>query len=213
MSPRTPAQFQEIRDEKKSHIMDVAIEHFANEGFHKTTISHIAKHAGISKGLMYNYFASKEELLSEILDKSIGEISHYLDPDKDGFLSEEEFELFVRKFFIILKEKLSFWRLFFQLMMQKAVRDQILKSYLGSLNNIETVEIVKNNAVLAHSSKMINDYFIRKKEKMPADYDPVLDMKMFIYTMEGFARITSFLDEANDIYFNKAVDKIIEVYK
>ena len=43
--------------------MDVALQHFANKGFHATTIYHIAEHAGISKGLMYNYFNSKEELL------------------------------------------------------------------------------------------------------------------------------------------------------
>jgi AcrR family transcriptional regulator len=213
MSPRTPKQFREMRDEKKTHIMDVALEHFANEGFHKTTISHIAKHAGISKGLMYNYFESKEDLLTEILNKCMGEISHYLDPDKDGYLSEEEFELFVRKFFIILKEKLSFWRLFFQLMMQKVVRDQILKSYLRSPDGDITVEIVKSNTILALASNLINDYFIRKKDKRPADYDPVLDMKMFIYTLEGFARITAYLDEVDEVYFDKTVDRIIEVYK
>ncbi len=29
MSPRTPKQFQDIREEKKTLIMDVALEHFA----------------------------------------------------------------------------------------------------------------------------------------------------------------------------------------
>ena len=71
MSPRTPKQFEEIREEKKTLIMDVALEHFANEGYHNTTINHIAKHAGISKGLMYNYFESKEELLAEIINRSM----------------------------------------------------------------------------------------------------------------------------------------------
>ena len=60
MSPRTPQQFEEIREEKMTLIMDIALEHFANEGYHTTTINHIARHAGISKGLMYNYFESKE---------------------------------------------------------------------------------------------------------------------------------------------------------
>ena len=70
MSPRTPKQFMEIREEKKTLIMDVALEHFANEGYFTTTINHIARHAGISKGLMYNYFESKEELLTEIINRS-----------------------------------------------------------------------------------------------------------------------------------------------
>jgi len=213
MTPRTPKQFKEIREEKKTLIMDVALEHFAREGYHNSTITHIAKHAGISKGLMYNYFESKEELLMEIISRSIGEISNYLDPDKDGLLSEEEFELFIRKYFFLLREKLSFWQLYFQLLMQKDVRDQFMKSFPGPVNSVESVYINGNNTFLTLASKMIADYFIRKKERRPSDYDPILDMNMFIYTIEGFARITAFLDEVDSIYYEKTVNRIIELYK
>ncbi len=193
--------------------MDVALEHFAGQGYHNTTITHIAKHAGISKGLMYNYFESKEELLTEIISRAMGEISHYFDPDKDGSLSEEEFELFIRKYFILLREKLSFWRLFFQLMLQKDVREQFLKSFLGPVTSVKSVYINDNNTFLALVSKIISEYFIRKKARKPADYDPILDMNMFIYTIEGFARITAYLDEIDDNYYEKTVNRIIEVYK
>jgi AcrR family transcriptional regulator len=105
MSPRTPHQFQEIRDEKRALIMAVALEHFANEGYFKTTIIHIARHAGISKGLMYNYFTSKEELLIAIINKSIEDIAQYFDPNRDGYLSEDEFEMFIRKLFSLIRKK------------------------------------------------------------------------------------------------------------
>ena len=123
MSPRTSKQFEEIREEKRNLIMDTALEHFANQGYYATTINHIAKHAGISKGLMYNYFESKEALLEAILQKSVIEIYKYLDIDEDGSLSEAEFEFFVRKISVVLYEKKSFWRLFFQLLMQNEVRE------------------------------------------------------------------------------------------
>ncbi|MEI6048639.1 MAG: TetR/AcrR family transcriptional regulator [Bacteroidota bacterium] len=213
MTPRTKKQFREIREEKKTLIMDVALDHFANEGYHNCTISHIAKHAGISKGLMYNYFESKEVLLTEIINRSIGEISHYFDPDKDGSLSEEEFELFVRKYFMILREKLSFWRLYYQLLQQKEVRDQFLKSFPGAVNSVESVYVNGNNTFLALASRMISEYFVRKKDRRPADYDPILDMNLFIYTIEGFARITAFLDEVDANYYEKTVNRIIELYK
>jgi AcrR family transcriptional regulator len=213
MTPRTPKQFKEIREEKKTLIMDVALEHFALEGYHNCTISHIAKHAEISKGLMYNYFASKEELLAEIINRSIDEISHYFDPDKDGLLSEDEFELFIRKYFFLLRNKLSFWRLYFQLLLQKDVRDQFLKSFPGPVNSVESVFINNNNTFLGLASKMIMEYFIRKKERRPFDYDPILDMNMFIYTIEGFAHITAFLDEVDGNYYEKTVNRIIELYK
>jgi len=213
MSPRTPLQFEEIREGKRSLIMDVALEHFANEGYKSTTISHIARHAGISKGLMYNYFESKEKLLSEIIDRSVGEISLYFDPDKDGYLSEEEFELFIRKTFFLLREKRSFWRLFYQLLMQKDVRDQFLKSYIGSGGSFPSIDNNRSTSFFKQYSKLIEEYFIRKKEHKPAGYDPMIDLNMFIYLTEGFSMVTAYLDEINEEYFEKTVNRIIELYK
>jgi AcrR family transcriptional regulator len=63
MSPITQTQDKKMRGEKSTLIMDVAFVHFANEGYFKTSINHIARHAGISKGLLYNYFSGKEKLL------------------------------------------------------------------------------------------------------------------------------------------------------
>ena len=213
MSPRTPQQFEDIREEKKNLIMNVALEHFAKEGYHNTTISHIAKHAKISKGLMYNYFESKEELLSEIINRSLGEISRYFDPDKDGYLSEEEFDLFIRKLFILLREKLSFWRLFYQFLMQKDVRDQFLQRHFGPVNSVQAIYEENHSIFLSEMSKMLTEYFIRKKDRKPVDYDPVLDLNMFIYTVEGFAMVTAYMDEVDENYYNKTIDTIIELYK
>ena len=213
MTPRTPKQFHDIREEKKTLIMDVALERFASEGYHNSSISHIAKQAGISKGLMYNYFESKEELLEEIISRSMREISQYFDPDKDGLFSEEEFELFIRKYFLIIRENLSFWRLYYQLLQQKDVRDHFLKSFTGPINSVESIYVNGNQTFLALASRMITDYFISKKNKKASDYDPILDMNMFIYTIEGFARITAFLDEVDVNYYEKTINRIIELYK
>jgi AcrR family transcriptional regulator len=213
MSPKTSKQFRSIREEKMTLIMDVALHHFADEGYFKTTITHIARHAGISKGLMYNYFESKEELLITIINRSMSEISHYFDPDKDGYLSEEEFELFIRKLFSTLRENISFWRLFFQLMIQKDVREQFLKSKPGNVNTIQVMYVNQNNSFLTLVSKMVEEYFIRKKKRNPDDYDPVLDMNMFLYTIEGFAHITIYQEEVDEYYYDKAIDKIIDLFK
>ena len=213
MSPRTPKQFEDIREEKKTLIMNVALEHFAKEGYHNTTISHIAKHAGISKGLMYNYFTGKEELLSEIINRSMEEMLEYFDPDHDGFLTEEEFELFIRKIFYVLREKISFWRLFYQFLMQKDVREQFLKEHKGPVNNVQAIYTSNGSSFLTSMVNTLADYFVRKKERMPADYDPILHMNMFFYTMEGFGMVTVYMDEVDDYYYNKTIDTIIEQYK
>lgn len=212
MSPRTPKQFQEIREEKKAHIMDIALKYFASEGYHKTTISDITKHAGISKGLMYNYFESKEDLLTAIIDRSMLTVSEYFDPDKDGYLTEEEFELFIRKLFHVLREKISFWRLFYQLLMQNEVRKLLMRNTLSPPDSVQSI-YSGTSSFLSLMTGMIADYFVRKKSRKDDDYDPVLDMKMFVYTVEGFIMITVYLDEIDNNYYDKTIEKIIELYR
>ncbi|MEA3445052.1 MAG: TetR/AcrR family transcriptional regulator, partial [Bacteroidota bacterium] len=94
MSPRTKEQFETIREERREQILQVALELFANEGLN-TPISKIAKEAGISKGLVYNYFESKEELLREVALSGMKEIFGLFDPNHDGVLTDEEFVFFI----------------------------------------------------------------------------------------------------------------------
>jgi len=210
MSPRTPQQFREMREEKMTHIMDVALEHFANEGFYRTTISHIARHAGMSKGLLYNYFESKEALLKAIIHRSVNEIYKYLDIDRDGYLSEDEFEFFVRKINVLIKEKRYFWRLLMQLLMQNDVREQFLKAFPESDSLIHPGHEPGDNYYPLQMMKMISDYFFRKRERTGKQYDPDSEINMFLITMMGFA-LKSIYSDADDN--EKAINSIIELFK
>jgi AcrR family transcriptional regulator len=213
MSPRTSKQFKEMREGKKTLIMDVALEHFANEGYYATTINHIAKHAGISKGLMYNYFESKEVLLNEIIKRSLAEISLYFDTDHDGYLGEEEFELFVRKVLLLLSERRSIWRFFFQMLMQKDVQEQFLRTHLASTGNERADKPETQNLGLMTIVRMIREYFERKKPVKPEDYDTDLEMHMFINTILGFALTSIYIDDPEEIHYDKTVNRILEIYK
>jgi AcrR family transcriptional regulator len=213
MSPRTPKQFEEMREEKKTLIMDVALEHFAKEGYHSTTITQIAKNAGISKGLMYNYFDSKESLLSEIIMRSVKEGYKYFDKDRDGHLTEEEFEFFVRKIWLILKEKKSFWRLVFQLLMQNDVREKFISSFFGKGSLSESSGGNHDVMFLSNIVKIFTDYFTRKKERIGSAYDPYLDMNMFIITMKGFGMTYVYMENEDDEYYERTINAIIDQYK
>ena len=48
---------------RRRQIVDAAVELFLQDGFHKTTTRQIARAAGISIGLLYEYIASKEDIL------------------------------------------------------------------------------------------------------------------------------------------------------
>ena len=67
MSPRTPEQNQKIRKEKRQIILNAALHVFAEQGYHSASVSSVAKAAKVSKGLMYNYFESKEEVLKTLV--------------------------------------------------------------------------------------------------------------------------------------------------
>jgi len=69
MSPRSKEQIEKIRDASISNILEASLELFAIKGFDSTSISNIAEKAGISKGLLYNYFSGKDELLRALIDQ------------------------------------------------------------------------------------------------------------------------------------------------
>lgn len=213
MSPRTPKQYREMREEKRTLIMDAALEHFASEGYYSTTINHIARHAGISKGLMYNYFESKEALLKAIIHKSVTEVFDYFDIDRDGYLTESEFEFFIRKISIILREKRSFWRLLFQLLVQEGVREQFTSIILGSDSLIHYGVLPGETLSTSQIMKMITDYFLRKGEKMGESYDPAAEINMFLITLTGFAATSIFSDTPDDESNEKTINRIIELFK
>jgi AcrR family transcriptional regulator len=123
--PRTKKQNKEIRQEKRELILDTALEVFATHGYHGSSISTIAKHAGIAKGLLYNYFESKEQLLREIFMIGFNQIDQIFDPDKDGTITSDELEYFINEYCNALINRASFWKLYYSLMLQPAVMEII----------------------------------------------------------------------------------------
>lgn len=136
--PRTEEQFEEIRNIKRTLIMDAALHIFAEKGFAAASINMIAKRAGISKGLIYNYFKSKEDLIKTILINGFDEFLDVFDSNKDGIFTEEEFKFFINKTFEILKSNLSFWRVYFAVMSQADVLKLIENELMGLLMPILT---------------------------------------------------------------------------
>lgn len=71
MSPRTKEQNAEIKLQSRNLILDAAFEMFAQVGFDRTSMSAIAKEAGVSKGLIYHHFDSKEDVLKGVFDSMV----------------------------------------------------------------------------------------------------------------------------------------------
>ena len=114
MSPRTKKQLDILKEERKSQIMEVAIHLFAENGFHATSIEQIATKAGISKGLVYNYFDSKEAMLKEALDQGFREIdeaiAHTDRSDPKNYLEE-----LLNVYFQALRQDFAYHKLLMQI--------------------------------------------------------------------------------------------------
>ncbi len=69
MDSSTPSVRDSKKTEKRKRIEKAAIEVMARNGFDRTTISQIAKAAGVADGTIYLYFQNKDELLQKTIDE------------------------------------------------------------------------------------------------------------------------------------------------
>lgn len=76
--PRTPAENERIRQAAKDKIHAAAMTLFIKKGYHATSIDDVAKQAQISKGLLYNYYKGKEELLAAMVQVRIEEVKEVM---------------------------------------------------------------------------------------------------------------------------------------
>jgi TetR/AcrR family fatty acid metabolism transcriptional regulator len=60
--------------QKRKLILDAAIRVFADQGYHGARVGDIAEHAGVAHGLLYHYFASKDDVLRSIFTDNWGEL-------------------------------------------------------------------------------------------------------------------------------------------
>jgi AcrR family transcriptional regulator len=61
-------------DERREHILAVAAEAFALEGYGITSMSSIAARLGGSKATLYKYYASKEELFQAVMQRKCASV-------------------------------------------------------------------------------------------------------------------------------------------
>lgn len=66
-------------DLRREAVVDIAAAVFAELGYHGASTSLIAERAGIRQGSLYYYFSSKEEALSEVCLKGVGDFLIGLD--------------------------------------------------------------------------------------------------------------------------------------
>lgn len=63
----TEPKFQRRKEDRPQEITEAAFDAFAEKGYAATRVDDVAKRAGVSKGLLYLYFKTKEELFKAVV--------------------------------------------------------------------------------------------------------------------------------------------------
>src|SRR5918999_3372302 len=59
-------------EERRIAILESALAVFSERGYHSSSLDDLAREAGVSKALIYEHFASKQDLYAELLEQHAG---------------------------------------------------------------------------------------------------------------------------------------------
>jgi len=189
--PRTKEQNMAIRTEKKQLIMDSALQLFAENGFEHTSIDSIARHASISKGLLYSYFKSKDDLLCQILASGMQVFTNNIHAE----MTMEGFIAGIEKSFDHIMENRNFFKLYTIISVQPKVTQN-----LGNLVN-------EHGGSHNHIASLFQKYFGERAAQ---------ELLLLSVIMKGYSIISTFGDQQNvasfDILKKTVVDFVKERY-
>lgn len=165
MAPRSPEQFAEIRGERRQQILEAALQVFAEDSYHGSSIAVVAKRANISKGLIYNYFQSKEEILMTLVTDLFDEAISLMDLDLERPLTKEKFTELIGKSLDVVVQNPKRWKLYMSLSFQPDVTPMLMEQMLP---RIQPFMILMSN------------YFAERGHQ-----DPMTVMRYYSAVMDG----------------------------
>ncbi len=134
-SSHKPSRREAKKLERRAAILEAAERLFSEKGFRNTTMQEIAEHAGLSKGGIYLYFKSKEELY---LSVCMSGLTGYGDRLTKAFNEARGFEGKIRAVFLAYVEHaLEAPALF------KVLRDTFIEQVRRNLSH-PTIEQIEN---------------------------------------------------------------------
>ncbi|MDQ0256452.1 TetR/AcrR family fatty acid metabolism transcriptional regulator [Evansella vedderi] len=130
------------RGEKYDLIIDAAVKVIAENGYHNSQVSKIAKEAGVADGTIYLYFKNKEDILISLFEEKMGT---FVEKSKEYLEKEESIE---KKLLLLIEMHLKqleanhHLAIVTQLELRQsnlALRskiNEVLKGYLGLIDSI-----------------------------------------------------------------------------
>jgi len=171
-------------ESKRARIVDAAMRHFAEHGYHAARVGDIADELGIAKGSVFQHFGSKDGLFFEVYKKAVRSFPRYLDAPV---------EVQTKGFFEVLRYWLA--------STEHLIREDWIPYRVSLLGNYSTDLSLKReiNRFLLAEDPYGTVAFVRfglQRKELRTDLDQEMIVSILDWTMERFqdALLTEELD-------------------
>ncbi|AIU78702.1 HTH-type transcriptional regulator mtrR [Bacillus velezensis M27] len=129
---------------KYMQIIDAAVEVIAENGYHQSQVSKIAKQAGVADGTIYLYFKNKEDILISLFKEKMGQFIERMEEEvKEKTTAKEKLALVIKQHFTLLGNDRHLAIVTQLELRQSNIKlrlkiNDILKGYLNMLDTILT---------------------------------------------------------------------------
>ena len=199
------------RCQKRKKIIDKAWELFAKNGYEETKVEDITKDLGISKGSFYTYFATKEELLYEVLEKIKKEIIENLENINVNQIPEKVLEDYVKAKMnhavkILNNMKLKAvekhlidpkLRIFFQELREKStnfIKINIVEKFNNKNGNKYNLQIISEFILISVEEFLFDELVLKSFRNMKED--EIINIKNTDKIEISLKEITKFINNA-----------------
>lgn len=118
----------------KEHILHTALALFAEQGYDRTPTSQIAREAGVSEGLIFRHYGSKDGLLAAIIQEGLAQIAKTMQSYDAEMAPAEAIARHIEQSFAQVRQHETFWRLVQKVRFQPAVK-QLAAAQIEQVNH------------------------------------------------------------------------------
>jgi AcrR family transcriptional regulator len=182
----------------KEHILNVSLDLFLQKSFNEVTLKNISENSGMSKGAIYYYFETKEQIFLEIVNNIFSVVeSHYSKIGKDSLYQfyHDYITFFIKSTFNNRNDdevniNLNYFSLIFDALKRFPIfHEKLVDAQQMQLN--VWMEVICNARIKGEIKSSMNDIQIAS---------------MFMYSSDGVGLYSIFTKASSENTMNKLLD-------
>ncbi|MES2005259.1 MAG: TetR family transcriptional regulator [Bacteroidota bacterium] len=139
-----PANHQQVFSDKKEHIINAAVELFAEKGFEGSSIRDLAARADVNVAMVNYYFGSKDKLFTAIVEHRASFMRGKLDEiEADKTMSEiEKIDAIIENYVTKILSQPAFHRVMHQELLKterEAMHENIIRIFVRNTKTLRTI--------------------------------------------------------------------------